>query len=233
MVHVQRGRLAPAAILAVLMALAVIVTLGILARPASAKSDYTTCASCHTSQKHTSNSTHKGLYDSSACATCHVNGFAAANKGVTPKACATCHKPVADVLAKTTHAANACGTTPGCHGYTSPTPSPSPSATVATTKMTLKAKPSSVKVRKSIKFYGVVKPLPTLAGAKIAFKVERKVGKKWVKMKTGSVKVSATNGAYKWTYKAKKKGAHRVKATIAKKANVYTGKKLVKAFKVK
>ena len=46
-VHVHRGRLAPALILAVLMALAVIVTLGLAASPASAQSTFTTCASCH------------------------------------------------------------------------------------------------------------------------------------------------------------------------------------------
>lgn len=221
-VHAQRGRLAPAAILAVLMALAAVLTLGIVAGPASAQAAFTTCASCHNAT-----GTHAGAtHSTTGCSTCHVGGFSAANKGVTPAACASCHTDVAGTLAKPTHAANACGTTPGCHGV-------APAPVVATTQMTLKAKPTSVKVRKSIKFYGVVKPLPTLAGAKIAFKVERKVGKKWVKMKTGSAKVSATNGAYKWSYKATKKGAHRVTASIAKKTNVYTAKKMVKAFKVK
>ena len=46
-VHTHRGRLAPALILAVLMALAVIVTLGLAASPASAQSTFTTCAGCH------------------------------------------------------------------------------------------------------------------------------------------------------------------------------------------
>ena len=48
-VHVHRGRLAPALILAVLMALVIVATLGVVARPAAAQdtSSSTTCGSCH------------------------------------------------------------------------------------------------------------------------------------------------------------------------------------------
>jgi predicted secreted protein len=57
------------------------------------------------------------------------------------------------------------------------------------------------------------------------------VGKKWVKMKSGSAVVKAT-GAYAWSYKATKKGTHRVTASI-KGTSAYTAKSLVKTFKVK
>jgi hypothetical protein len=218
-VHVHRGRLAPAAILVVLMALAVIVTMGIMAGPASAQASFATCASCHGGA-----ATHVGAsHAAAACATCHVGGFTAANKGVTSAACVTCHTPTSDVLAGTTHAANACGTTPGCHGV---------APVVATTKMTLKVSPTTVKVKKSVKFAGTAGPLPALVGAKVALKIERKVGAKWVKMKTATKSVSTT-GKFSWSYKTAKKGAHRVTASISKKADVYTATKMVKSFKVK
>lgn len=222
-VHADRGRLAPALILAVLMALAVIVTLGLVAGPASAQSTFTTCASstaCHTG----SDAFHAkaGHAAAASCATCHVAGFSAPNKGVLPSGCMTCHAPASGVIAKTTHTANACGATPGCHGV--------PSA-VATTTMTAKVAPTSVKVKKSVKVTGIAGPVASLAGAKVAFKVERKVGAKWLKMKTGVATASAT-GAYMWSYKTVKKGSHRVTASIAK-TSTHTAKKLVKAFKVK
>jgi predicted secreted protein len=218
-VHAQRGRLAPAAILAVLMALAAILTLGILAGPASAQATFATCASCHNDAK----GIHAGAtHGSTGCGTCHVGGFSAANKGVTPAACASCHTDVAGTLAKPTHTANACGTTPGCHGV--------PPATVTTT-MSLKVSPTSVKVKKSVKVTGTAGPAASLAGAKVSLKVERKVGAKWTKMKTGTTTVKAS-GAYTWTYKTTKKGAHRVTASIAK-TSTYTAKKMVKSFKVK
>ncbi len=50
-------------------------------------------------------------------------------------------------------------------------------------------------------------------------------------MKTGSTTVKAT-GAFTWSYKTAKKGAHRVTASIAK-TSTYTAKKMVKTFKVK
>jgi hypothetical protein len=222
-VHAQRGRLAPAVVLAVLMALAVIVTLGIMARPASAQASFATCVSCHDSTGSTDAfHTRPGHAAASSCGTCHVNGFGAANKGITSAACVTCHTPVADVLAGTTHAANACGTTPGCHGV--------PPA-VATTKLTLKVAPTKVKLRKSVKFSGVASPTPALAGAKVSIKVERKVGTKWVKMKAVT-KTTSTDGAYSYSYKTTKKGSHRVTVSIDK-TSTYTAKKLTpKAFKV-
>jgi hypothetical protein len=147
--------------------------------------------------------------------------MAAPNKGVTPAACATCHKPVSDVLAKPVHSANACGTTPGCHGV--------PPA-VATTTMTLKAVPTRVKLRKTVKLSGLVGPLPALAGTQVNLKVDRKVGKKWVKMATVKAFVGPA-GAYSTSYKTAKLGPHRVTAAITK-TSTHTAKTAVKAFTV-
>ena len=221
-VHAHRGRLAPALILAVLMALAVIVTLGLAASPASAQQTFTNCASCH-NYTGSSDAFHSqpGHAAASSCTTCHVNGFSAANKGLTPAACATCHTPTSDVLAKPAHAGNACGTTPGCHGV--------PSAVVTTT-MTLKAAPTIVRLNRLVKTTGTAGPVASLAGAKVALKIERKVGTKWVKMKAVTKTVSAA-GAFSYTYKTVKKGPHRVTASIAK-TTTHTAKKLIKSFRV-
>jgi hypothetical protein len=227
-VHTHRGRLAPALILAVLMALAVVVTLGLAASPASAQSTYTTCAGCHSSAKHTSNSTHAGLFSSNGCATCHTAGSGAA--GVRPAGCASCHN-VTTVLGKPTHTSLNCGTTPGCHGFTSPTPTPTPTATAVATTMTLKVAPTIVRLNRTVKATGTAGPLASLAGAKVALKIERKVGTRWVKMKAVTKTVSAA-GAFSHTYKAVKKGSHRVTASIAK-TSTFTAKKLVKTFRVR
>jgi hypothetical protein len=97
--------------------------------------------------------------------------------------------------------------------------------------MTLKAAPTIVRVNRSVKVTGTAGPLAPLAGAKVALKIERKVGTKWVKMKTTTKTVSAA-GAFSWTYKAVKKGSHRVTASIAK-TSTFTAKKLVKTFRVR
>ena len=90
------------------------------------------------------------------------------------------------------------GTTPGCHGV---------APVVVTTTLTAKVTPATVVHGKSVKVTGVAGPAASLAGAKAALKVERKVGTKWVKMKTGSATVKAS-GAYTWTYRTTaKKGA--------------------------
>ena len=144
---------------------------------------------------------------------------------MTPKACAACHGGVTAILGKTTHKnALSCGTTDGCHGYTAP-------PVQVTTAMTAKVAPTTVTVGKKVKVSGTAGPVPALASAKIALKVERKVGTKWVKMKAASATTSAT-GAYAWSYKTVKKGAHRVTVSIAA-TTTFTAKKMVKAFKVK
>ena len=49
--------------------------------------------------------------------------------------------------------------------------------------MTAKVAPTTVKLKKTVKVTGTAGPAASLKGAKVAFKVERKVGAKWVKMK--------------------------------------------------
>ena len=86
-VHAHRGRLAPALILAVLMALAVIVTLGLAASPASAQQTFTQCSSCHNYAPgdafHSANT-----HSKQTCTKCHVNGT---GQPPVPSACASCH----------------------------------------------------------------------------------------------------------------------------------------------
>ncbi len=130
-----------------------------------------------------------------------------------------------------TSAPQSCASTPGCHGVL-PSSSPSPTATatpIAATKMTLKVNPAKVKVRKAVKISGTAKPIPTLKGAKVTLKIERKAGAKWVKSKTAAKTVSA-KGAFALSYKPTKKGSYRVTASIAK-TKTYTAKSMTKAFK--
>jgi hypothetical protein len=217
-VHVHRGRLAPAILLLALVVLAAAAVMGLTAGPASAQPSFTTCASCHGMSATHSNANHAGFY--STCTTCHNNG--GTSNPPLPSACGACHGGTAAILTSAQHTTNACGTTPGCHGV--------PSGVVTTT-MTAKVAPTSVKVKKSVKVTGIAGPVAALTGAKVAFKVERKVGAKWTKMKTGSATVKAT-GAYTWSYKTAKKGSHRVTVSIAKSAT-HTAKSAVKTFKVK
>ena len=240
-VYAHRRRVAPAILLTGLAVLAVAAFLALTAGPASAQQTFTVCASCHGSAKHSSNPTHAGLYSSSACATCHVNGFSAENKGVTPAACAACHGGTTTILARATHTGLGCGTTAGCHGVPSPTPtstgtptpSPTPTATAVATTVTARATPTTIRLRKTVKTTGAVTPVATLAGKKVALRVDFKKGAKWVKAKTASATVTAT-GTYSWKYKPLKKGTFRVKASIAAKTGVYKASKTAyKTFKVK
>jgi hypothetical protein len=101
----------------------------------------------------------------------------------------------------------------------------------ATTTLVAKVAPTTVALGKKVKVSGTAGPVASLARAKVAFRVDRKVGTKWVKMKTGSVTASST-GTFAWTYKTLKKGAHRVTVSIAASAT-HTTKKVVKTFKVR
>ena len=63
--------------------------------------------------------------------------------------------------------------------------------------------------------------------------IQRKVGTKWVKAKTVVRPVNATSGAYSYVYKPLKKGAYRVKTSVAKTALFTTATTAYKTFKVK
>ncbi len=227
----KRGMLAVAlmatvALLIMLAAMAVSASIG--TQDAQALPSFNTagaglgpCDSCHSKDAIHAGATHS----QQSCGKCHT-----VDTGTPPlpSACASCHGKAA-ILASAKHTSIGCGTAGGCHA--APTPTPSPSATVVTTTMALKVAPTTVTHGKKVKVTGTAGPAASLASAKVALKVERKVGTKWVKMKTGSATASAT-GAFTWSYKTAKKGAHRVTASIAK-STTHTAKKVVKAFKVK
>jgi hypothetical protein len=185
------------------------------------------CDSCHSKSSVHGQTAHvsNGVYnmsDPASCANCHPNGDTSVKP--LPSKCGVCHGGVTVILAKQTHATTGCGTTPGCHGV--------PPA-VATTTLTAKVAPTTVTVGKKVKVTGTAGPAASLAGAKVAFKVERKVGTKWVKMKAIPTTATASaTGAFTWSYKTVKKGTHRVTMTIAA-TSTHSKKTLVKTFKVK
>jgi hypothetical protein len=230
--HAIGRRPAPAALAAVLLAVAILLALGTLARPAVAQETFTQCGTCH--DYALGDAYHnQAMHKAQTCGTCHVNGSGAA--GLVPSACVSCHGTAAQIIADpaTSHGTVGCGTTDGCHGYTSPTPTPSPtpSVTRATTTMMLKASPSIQRVRRTVRFTGSAGPIAALAGAKVTLKVQRKVGTRWVTMKTASRVVGST-GKFSWSYKTAKRGTHHITASI-KGTAAYTAKKLVRTFKVK
>ena len=220
-VHINRGRLAPALILVALVVLAVVAGLGMIAGPASAQPTFTACATCHGMT-----ATHTAIHgynaaDPTTCVKCHTDGNTMTPP--TPAACGKCHGGVTSIIKTTQHVANGCGTTVGCHGYTAPV--------IATTTLSAKVAPTTVVHGKTVKVTGTAGPAASLKGAKVALKVERKVGTKWIKMKTGTATATAT-GTFTWSYKTAKAGAHHVVVSIAKTAT-HTAKSVTKTFKVK
>lgn len=205
----------PVAVLLVLLA-AIALSASLVTTSANAQPTFTTCSSCHpSSTTHPTAIHHVGV----ACATCHVNGTA---NPPTPAACAPCHNGTAAILAKTTHVAQGCGTTPGCHVTAAP----------FVTKVTLKVAPTSIKLRKTVKATGKVTPAGKLVGKKVSITTQRKVRTKWVKITVKTATVKATN-AYAWTYKPAKKGTYRMQATIKATATYKASKSVFKTFKVK
>ena len=255
-VHATRGRrLAPAVIVIILALLALVVAFAMIAQPAAAIDTYvhgtaTSCGSCHTSTPRTAANA-----STAKCITCHTT-YALPDATLT---CWTCHTPGQDVqpiktgapatCTATCHLANgtdhthnphpergACTT---CHHVTTDatTPNGSPhhtvkSTAVAATTVSLKVAPTVIKLKKTVKATGIVTPVATLAGVRVALKAERKVGTKWVKAKTASPVVSAT-GTYSWTYKPLKKGSYRMRASIAATSTYKASKSALKTFKVK
>ena len=77
------------------------------------------------------------------------------------------------------------------------------------------------------------KVTPTsLAGSKVKLTVQRKRGARWVTLKSVKRTIGAT-GAYSWKYKPAKRGAYRMKATLAKTATHTAAKSKWRSFKVK
>ena len=168
-VHAYRGRLTPALILVALVALAV-VALGMVAGPASAHADvHDLCSSCHNyaMQRRLPPASRPTAAQTAA----HVPRRRVSDRGRSaPSACATLAtaRP-SDVLAQAdARRPTRCGTTPGCHGV--------PPAVVTTT-MTREGRPDDRQARaRRSRTTGTAGPAASLAGAKVALKVERKVG---------------------------------------------------------
>jgi hypothetical protein len=91
-------------------------------------------------------------------------------------------------------------------------------------------KAGALKLGKKVTVKGTVKPAHA-ANATIA--IQRKVGAKWVKAKTVVRPVNATSGNYSYAYKPLKKGAYRVKTSVAKTATYASATTAYKTFKVK
>ena len=168
------------------------------------------CVTCHGMAATHDNPKHAAVYPT--CSNCHLSGIATPP---TPAACAKCHGGPSAILASANHAAQGCGTTPGCHGVPVPTP--------ITTAVSLKVAPTSIKFKKTVKATGIASPAADLAGVKVVLKAEIKVGSAWKAAKAGTATVSAI-GAYTWTYKPAKKGTYRMTASIVATAD-YKGSK--------
>jgi hypothetical protein len=78
---------------------------------------------------------------------------------------------------------------------------------------------------------GVVTPT-RLAGSSVKLTVQKKQGTRWVKVKRVARTISAT-GTYAWRYKPARKGAYRMRATIAKTAAHTAARTTWRPFKVK
>jgi hypothetical protein len=198
------------------------------------------CATCHPQSTVHSQASHSAVFPT--CSNCHPDGDT--SKPPLPSKCGVCHGGVTTILAKDTHTNIGCGTTDGCHGYsspaptptatpsTTPTPTPTPTATVVATKVTLKVAPKTIRLRKTVKASGLATPTATLKGKKVTVRVDRKKGAKWVKVTSKKVTVTST-GAYSWKYKPGKKGTYHVTASIAKSATYKASKSKAMTFKVK
>ena len=89
----------------------------------------------------------------------------------------------------------------------------------------------AIKLGKRVTAKGRVTPT-SLAGSKVTLTVQKKNGTKWVKVKRVARTISAT-GTYSWKYKPLKRGAYRMKATIAKTAAHKAAATKWRSFKVK
>jgi hypothetical protein len=220
----RRGKRRSRSLIVLMLVLAVVAVFGIAAQSALTLPTFTLaekgigpCQNCHGMAATHANVNHSPL----PCATCHVTNTLTPPL---PTACGSCHGGPTAILATTSHAAQGCGTTPGCHGV--------PAVEPVTTAVTLKVAPASIKLKKTVKASGTVTPVTELVGTKVALKAEIKVGKAWKKAATNNATVSAT-GTYSWTYKPAKKGTYRMTATIVASADHKGSKSPVRAFTVK
>jgi len=105
---------------------------------------------------------------------------------------------------------------------------------VVTPKVTLKLsglRSGALKLGKRVTAKGRVTPT-SLAGSKVKLSVQKKKGAKWVTVKSTS-RTIGLSGAYSWKYKPAKRGAYRMRATIAKSAAHTAAATPWRKFKVK
>ena len=105
---------------------------------------------------------------------------------------------------------------------------------VVTPKVTLKLsglRSGALKLGKRVTAKGRVTPT-SLAGSKVKLSVQKKRGARWVTLKRVARTISLT-GAYSWKYKPARRGAYRMRATIARTAAHTAAKTKWRPFRVK
>ena len=102
-------------------------------------------------------------------------------------------------------------TTPGGTAF-----SASSFTVVTVAKLTLKVAPLSAPLGRTVRASGTLSPL-SLAGSRVKLTVQRKSGLSWVTVKTVWPTTKAT-GVYGWSYGPAKRGAYRVRTSIAASA---------------
>ena len=197
-----RGR--SRSLVVLLLALALVAVFGILAQQALALPTFTDasqgigpCQKCHTMADTHAKPAHTTL----ACTSCHVTSTATPPL---PTACGKCHGGPTAILATTSHTAQKCGSTPGCHGV--------PAAATPTIAIDTVA-PKVVKIKKAVALSGGVTPIDT-AAKNVAWVVQLKKGSKWVQTKAGTATLGFLGGAmrFSFTYKPTKVGSYRANA---------------------
>ena len=156
------------------------------------------CITCHTMATVHAVTSHIPL----VCANCHPTGTAMP----LPSKCAACHGGTSVIIAKTTHVATKCNTTPGCHGVPAPE-----QPTIAIDTVT----PTTVKLKKTVALSGGVTPIDT-AAQNVGWVVQLKKGSKWVQVKAGNATLGFLGGAmrFAFAYKPTKVGSYRANASF-------------------
>jgi Tol biopolymer transport system component len=110
---------------------------------------------------------------------------------------------------------------------TTSSPMPTPTPTLKLSGLTSGA----MRLGRSVTATGKVTPT-SLAGSKVKLTVQRKRSARWVTLKSVARTISAS-GAYSWKYKPARRGAYRMRATIAKTAALAAATTKWRSFKVK
>ncbi len=100
--------------------------------------------------------------------------------------------------------------------------------TVAQT-VTLGARPASARVGARVRLSGAAAPTAQQLGASgpaLTLRVDRKVGSRWAKVASVKLKPKA-DGAYSWTWRARKTGSYRFTASLAATADLLAAKATV------